>query len=202
MLDVLTLTRQALGATPRRLPRRLIRPAPAWAAATPADALEDGKALFRDGYLTSSYVVQASSFLFEPSALEGSAVAVHAPSSAAIAMDRLIGITGEVARLTSSDPEDPEQAALVRRLAGERGLLRVPVPRALSRGAPAVLSTVDVRPSDLPGRHLRAWFLPLLAHPEIPALIVLPRELWAPDLVLAWEDLAAEALERAEAQMV
>jgi len=197
MLDLLALTRRALGSTPRHVPSRLIRPAPSWASAgSDEDALAIGARVFREGYLTSGYVVQASRFLFEPGDLPGSAVVVHATGrESVVSMDRLVRIGSEIVTLTSRHPQDPEQASVAAQLAEGARLVRFPVPGAVARGAPVALSTVEVRAADLPGRHMRAWFLPLLAHDELPSVIALPRGLWARDLWLAWDDLAAEAIE-------
>jgi hypothetical protein len=195
MLDLLTRTRQRLGDPPRRVDPDLVRPAPLWAMLGREDPYQVGRRLFRDGHLVRAMTVRASSSLFEPGTAEGFAIVVHPAPGTAVSFEQLAVVAGEVGSLASRSPEDPEQAAVTGTLNGDGLFSKVPVPVAIAAGAPLFLSTVSVRPRDLPGRRMRSWFLPVLVHDAVPAVIVLPGGLWAPDLVTAWADLGAEHLD-------
>jgi hypothetical protein len=198
MLDLLDLTRTRLGAPPRSVPRRSVRPAPPWVHGHGGPRHEDlGEHLFREGQLVAAVTARASTSLFQWGDTDGHAVVVHPSAGDHLSVEHLAVMANAVGALSSSSqsPADPEQANVVEVLRSGAAFVNVTVPKAIARGKDARISTVVVRPLDLPGRCMTSWFLPVLVEADNPAVIVLPGELWAPDLVAAWADLGAEQLE-------
>lgn len=195
MLDLLALTRLHLGAPPRQVRRRLVRPAPHWAVPHGQDPTRIGEQVLRDGELVRSFIVNASRALFDPGDAEGFALVAHPLPGDPLSAEQLGQIASEVGMLAQRTAEDPDLDRIVQAMRSGSTFTKVPVPAAIARGARVFVSTVVVRPRDLPGRRLTSWFLPVLSHEGHPAPIVLPKQLWAPDLVAAWMDLRAEQLE-------
>lgn len=194
MLDLLAQTRLRLGDAPRRVRSDSVRAAPPWVATSGPEAARLGGHLFSEGHLVSAVAVNVSSSLFSPGDVEGFAVVVHPSVRHPVSVEHLGTMAGALGNLESRNPADPAQARLKQLLAAGTALVKESVPVALAHGVNAYVSMVPVHPRDLPGGCMRTWFLPVLVHDENPAVLVLPRTLWAPDLVAAWADLGAERL--------
>lgn len=151
--------------------------------------------LLRRGDVVWGYVVQANTQMFSPGPndLPGDVVFAEDRTFDRL-LSRLLRATEAICSLSGQPPQAGPYSALSAHLADDyHRAWKLPIPVAISRGAPLFLSTVLLQRNALPKRHLAASFLPLLVTPDIPAVRVLPASLWAPDLVEAWQDLSIEA---------
>ncbi|MBI5534164.1 MAG: hypothetical protein HY898_15685 [Deltaproteobacteria bacterium] len=69
---------------------------------------------------------------------------------------------------------------------------KVDVPRAIARFQKLQLSCLVVYPSLLPRPYLASVFLPVLVHPDIEPIAMVPARFWGEELTRAWIELSLE----------
>ena len=65
--------------------------------------------------------------------------------------------------------------------------MRLSVPKAIAEIEDVTLTTLVVFRKDLPHEYLTNGFLPLLTHPNTPAVIIVPSRFWPNAILRAWE---------------
>lgn len=100
------------------------------------------------------------------------------------------GRLGEI--LAGKPPREPGLRRIHDAFSGEDFReVRLAVPRRLADGLTVFLSAVLVARADLPLGHLACPYVPLLVHPKVPAVMLLPTANRAPDLQRALVRLSA-----------
>lgn len=91
--------------------------------------------------------------------------------------------------LKETTPEDPEERRIANLITDEmeRGM-GLPVPKSLTQGKEVLTSTIIVIRNHLPGRFLQNNWFPLLVHPQTPAVMIVPRLYWAPEMLALWSE--------------
>lgn len=193
-MGLLDRTRQQLAPAPRVIRQRAVRfPPPAWMGR--GDPLYrsyvDADTLLRHGDVVWGKTVQANRLLFSPGPDDAAATVVFARDRSFDASPHRLGrAADEVFALNEAEAYDAAYRRVKEHLEGQ-GERRVPVPAGIARGERLVIATVMIHRAALPLPHLATTYLPLVVAAEVPTVIVLPKALWAADLVRGWLDLAA-----------
>jgi len=188
------VTRDLLGPAPRTFPRETRRDIafarPPWLEANDplSDAVRKFDRLLSEGSLTWGCVVQANNILWQPGHQAAPAVIVHGLDPDIDPLPSILEIVAQrVASIREQQPVDPGWSQIARVISNDLSReTRVPLPRSLAMGLSLGLSTVLVVPDHLPKPRLAAPILPVLLHPSLTPVIVLPALLWGDDLEQAW----------------
>jgi hypothetical protein len=195
-MGLLDRTRQQLGPAPRVIGNQRVRfPPPSWMSYS--DALYrtyvDTDTLLCHGDVVWGRIVQANQLLFSAGPDDCPAAVLFAEDrSFDTSPQRLGRAADEVYDLKEAEAHDDAYRRIKEHLIDERERVwRMPIPAGIARGKPLALATVMIHRAALPLPYLATTYLPLVVAAEVPTVIVLPKALWAADLVQAWLDLAA-----------
>ena len=193
-MGLLDRTRQGFGPAPRLIGNQAVRfPPPAWMGrgAPLYRTYVDTDTLLRHGDVVWSRTVQANQLLYSPGREDCPAIVVFGEDRSFDASPQRLGrAAAEVRALYEAEVHDAAYRR-VKELLADEGEPRVPVPAGIARGKRLALATVMIHRAALPLPYLATGYLPLVIAAEVPTVIVLPKALWAEDLVQAWLDLAA-----------
>jgi hypothetical protein len=194
MLDLLAATAAALGPAPRRvaaLPESPPAPPPPWLKS--ADRLLDSEAarqrLLREGSVVLSWLVTCHEALFVEGTVGYPAFVVYAPRGGASA-EVLIDAAAAIENARHQGVADPELLNLAKAIDVKDARFVRRVPSSVAQGYELRTASILVHRTHLPRPVLEAKLLPLLVHPEIESVVLLPVTLWAEDLRTAWAHLA------------
>lgn len=194
MNDAIGQIRARIGPPPRRLGwfqwwRLQVKP-PNWMTA--ADDLMEiflrQKKLLKEGEVYWSHIVQANRQLFEAGDVDCPAMVIFTADNH---FDNRIGELQALARrlfeLKSTTPDDSKERRLAEMITDEmeRGLGAV-VPKSLTGDRRVRSTTIMVFRKHLPGGILRNGLLPILVHPDTPAVMIVPQEFWPTALTEIW----------------
>ncbi|WP_394831390.1 hypothetical protein LVJ94_33250 [Pendulispora rubella] len=193
MSRLLHATRTRFGAPPRSV--SLPVAAPAWLGEGDplAAAHRLHPRLLNEGHIVMGYLVMANVAMFRLGAGTSPGLVVHPRDpNLLVEADELERASHEIYALRSLEPvdEDLDKLASFLRAESER-CFSLPVPPALSQGRPLFLSALLPYRLHLPVPRLAAHLLPLLVCDALDEVALLPAACWAPDLLDAWNDLAA-----------
>jgi hypothetical protein len=171
---------------------------PAWMQNTDglASIYSQQSHLLRSGTLTWGVMVQANMNLFKPGPQDHPAQTVYA-SNADAHPELLLGAARRLYQLKHSNPSNPEDRALAALISDEMDRnIGVKLPASFSAdavnadGKPLTLltSAFMVFRAHLPGRTLRGNVFPLLFHPQIKAVMIVPQQFWPHDFQNFWLD--------------
>jgi hypothetical protein len=203
-MNVLEVIRKNLRqiATPWTLWRRyaLLQSPPAWMRN------EDGLApiyaqqnrLLRSGTVTWAALVQANMHLFKPGLQDHPAQTVYASDGDAHP-ELLLRAARRLYQLKNTTPTNPEDRALAALITDEMDRnTGVKLPASFSSEAAGtdgkaltltlLTSSFMVFRAHLPGRTLRGNVFPLLTHPDVKAVMIVPQQFWPQDFQNYWLD--------------
>jgi hypothetical protein len=154
--------------------------------------------LIRSGTLTWGAMMQANMNLFKPGLQDHPAQTVYASNGDAHP-ELLLRAARRLYQLKNTTPTNPEDRALAALISDEMDRnTGVKLPASFSAdgtnadGNPAALSLLTsafmVFRAHLPGRTLRSNIFPLLFHPEIKAVMIVPLQFWPEDFQHYWLD--------------
>ncbi|WP_394842036.1 hypothetical protein LZC95_33785 [Pendulispora brunnea] len=193
MSRLLEATRKRFGAAPRSLSLRV--GAPTWLGENDALATAHRQypRLLSEGHIVLGYVVMANVAMFRlgPDSLPGFVLHPRDPALV-VELDELERAGEAIAAIRDLEPVDKDLDQLASLLrAGHERFFSLPVPPALTQGRPLFVSSALLYRAHLPIPRLVAKLLPMLVCKGLKEVAPLPASCWAPDLLDAWNDMAA-----------
>ncbi len=199
MQNLIAEARDAIGPPPRRFGflsryRLRVRP-PSWMPKTDElrEVYRQQSLLLRRGDVVWGALVQANTLLFKPGPTDHPAMAVYAPTRDLDDSPYVLqGIARHLFRLKGTTPKGPAERRLAAMITNEmeRGLGWV-VPKSCTGGLDVRSTSFMVFRGHLPAGRLESGWFPLLAHPDTPAVMILPARYWPPALVRRWCGVSA-----------
>lgn len=168
-------------------------PTPAWVSGNPDEALAaffaEAPRILREGTVVWGAIVQANALLFEPGDLDCPAEVVFslAPGDT-VPLAELRRVAAALFELKGTQPSHPGERRIADHLTNEfTRVFGLEVPSTISPAIPCLLSTVMVTRKHLPEGYLRSTFLPVVASPTAPHLVVpVPSRYWPRSLAATW----------------
>jgi hypothetical protein len=142
--------------------------------------------LLRVGEITWGVLVQANMNLFKPGAQDHPAQTVYA-SGSGVDPELLLRAASRLYQLKNTTPNDPQDRALAALISDEMERnFATTLPASFCPGQTLLTSSFMVMRAHLPGRTLRGNVFPLLAHPSVRAVMIVPQQFWPKDFQEFW----------------
>lgn len=146
--------------------------------------------LLSEGQVYWGAMVQANILLFEVGREDHPALAVYGTDRTFDPCpERLHAIGQRLFSLKNTTPDNPQDRRFAAMITDEmERSLGWRVPKRHTAGREVFCSASMVFRTHLPGGILRAGWFPLLVHPDTPAIMIVPRRFWPPELVRIWSE--------------